>query len=153
MNDKTPSPETVRLIARILGARQTKREDVPELISSVSRAVAALSGAIADPAAARHETAVVRPDTEAVVVHRARRARTRAVFAPSATPSPVAEAPRLMRRAEMASAVAEPKQAAAKTRAGLRGIVKWYDPKTRAGALRLPGHDDIAVDADALERA
>jgi cold shock CspA family protein len=46
-----------------------------------------------------------------------------------------------------------PGEASAKTRTGLRGIVKWYDPKTRIGSLRLPGHDDVAVDADALDRA
>jgi cold shock CspA family protein len=40
------------------------------------------------------------------------------------------------------------------TRAALRGIVKWYDPRTRTGAVRLPGYSgDIAVGPDALERA
>jgi cold shock CspA family protein len=36
----------------------------------------------------------------------------------------------------------------------VRGIVKWFDPRTRRGALRLPGFaDEIQVEAGALEAA
>lgn len=153
MIDKAPSPETVRLIARILGARPTTQAEVPGIISSVHRALSALGGAAEIPAATLHNALEDRPEDEAPAFRRPRRARTRAVFAPTAAPAPVTLAPKLMRRAEIAAAASEPVQAAAKTRTGLRGIVKWYDPKTRIGALRLPGHDDIAVDADALDRA
>jgi cold shock CspA family protein len=39
-------------------------------------------------------------------------------------------------------------------KAALRGVVKWFDARTKSGALRLPGYgDEIAVDADALDRA
>jgi cold shock CspA family protein len=150
MTDHAPSPETVRLIARILGARQTRQEEVSDLIGSVHRAVAGLDGAAAS-VAVRPPTPGTSPTEEAP--RRGRRPRTREVFAPAAEPAPVAAAPKLMRRAEMAPAASMPEEATAKTRTGLRGIVKWYDPKTRIGSLRLPGHDDIAVDADALDRA
>jgi cold shock CspA family protein len=153
MTDKAPTTETVRLIARILGARQTTREEVPELINSVHRALRALDGAAEAPVAALQETVAQDPETTTVPSRQSRRGRTRVVFAPAAAPAPVALAPQLMRRAEIAPVAREPEQTAAKTRTGLRGIVKWYDPKIRIGSLRLPGHDDVAVDADALDRA
>lgn len=86
-------------------------------------------------------------------VRRTRRMRTRTVFAAAAAPQPVTSAPRLMRRAEVTGLARVPENSSPRTRTGLRGIVKWYDPKSRVGALRLPGHDDVAVDANALERA
>jgi len=153
MTDNTPSLETVRLIARILGARQTTQEEIPDLINSVHRALRALDGAPETPVVALQDVIAEHAATETASVRRPRRARTRAVFAPAAAPTPIALAPKLMRRAEIATAASEPVQAAAKTRTGLRGVVKWYDPKSRVGSLRLPGHDDIAVDADALDRA
>jgi cold shock CspA family protein len=148
MTDHAPSPETVRLIARILGARHTRQEEVPDLISSVHRAVEGLSdgaGAAVPPTPGG--------DSAAATPRRGRRARAREVFAPAAEPAPVSLAPQLMRRADMTPAESAPAETSAKTRTGLRGVVKWYDPKTRIGSLRLPGHDDIAVDADALDRA
>jgi cold shock CspA family protein len=107
---------------------------------------AAVPATVAEDREAEHEA-------ESAAAQRPRRTRTRAVFAPAAAPAPIAIGPRLMRRAEVAPTMGAPEQAAARTRTGLRGIVKWYDPKTRIGSLRLPGHDDIAVDADALDRA
>jgi cold shock CspA family protein len=57
-----------------------------------------------------------------------------------------------MRRAEVAAAPAVAERRPT-TRTALRGLVKWYDPKTRTGALRLPGYaGDVAVGPDALER-
>jgi cold shock CspA family protein len=153
MTDKAPSLETVRLIARILGARQTAQDEVPHLIGSVHQALSVLNGAADPPVAAAPAVVAEEPEAESAVAQRPRRTRTRAVFAPAAAPAPIAIAPRLMRRAEVAATAGAPEQAAARTRTGLRGIVKWYDPKTRIGSLRLPGHDDIAVDADALDRA
>lgn len=155
MSQNAPSPETIRLIARILRARPTTQSELPDLIGSVHRTVAAL-------AAAPRLAASVDPSVDATVeartaaeapVRRARRSRTRAVFAAAAAPDPVAPAPRLMRRAEVAGPARAPEATAPRTRTGLRGVVKWYDPRSRVGALRLPGHDDIAVDANALERA
>src|SRR5689334_24112865 len=152
MTDNAPLVETVRLVARILGARQTTQEEVPNLIGSVSRTLGALAGAPAVSQAVPEKPSAEQREAEPQAVRRQRRPRMRPVFAPAAEPAPIALAPQLMRRADMATAADKPEQAA-KTRTGLRGIVKWYDPKTRIGSLRLPGHDDIAVDADALDRA
>jgi hypothetical protein len=152
MTDNAPLLETARLVARILGARQTTQEEVPHLIGSVSRALGTLAGAPPVQDVLVEESSTVPHDVEPAAAPRQRRARTRPVFAPAAEPAPVALAPKLMRRADMAMAADKPEQTA-KTRTGLRGIGKWYDPKTRIGSLRLPGPDDIAVDADALDRA
>jgi cold shock CspA family protein len=151
MPQNAPSPETIRLIARILRVRPTAQSEVPDLIGSVHRAVAGLT---AGPTVAARvdETEETGAAAEAPL-RRTRRSRTRAVFAAAAAPQPVASAPRLMRRAEVAGAARAPESSLPQTRTGLRGIVKWYDPKSRVGALRLPGHDDVAVDANALERA
>jgi len=89
-------------------------------------------------------------------------------FAPAAEPARAAPvlAPRLMRRAEVAASEGGWRSAADTTaaapadnvlrapKAALRGVVKWFDARTKSGALRLPGYgDEIAVDADALDRA
>jgi cold shock CspA family protein len=144
-----PLPETVRLIARILKSRPTDQEEVPSLISAVQSTIEQLSGAprpvALEPAPiAALETPEARP----------RGRRRREAFAPAETPPPVVAAPQLIRRAEVTSPEnPSPFGPSATSRAGLRGVVKWYDPRTRSGALRLPGHDDVAVDADAVERA
>jgi cold shock CspA family protein len=156
MTTHAPSPETVRLIARILRARETSQEELPDVIASVHRAVAALDGATAAPEMAAipvRAPARVPKTIAAAPVRRARARRERAVFAAPTAPSPVASGPQLMRRTDMATARGEPATLVPKTRTGLRGVVKWFDLKTRTGALRLPGHEDVAVDADALDRA
>lgn len=151
MPQNAPSPETVRLIARILRVRPTLQSEVPDLIGSVHRAVAGLTAGLA--VATRVDATDEKATAAEAAVRRTRRSRTRAVFAAAAAPQPVASVPRLMRRAEVAGPVRAPESSPPRTRTGLRGIVKWYDPKSRVGALRLPGHDDVAVDANALERA
>jgi hypothetical protein len=154
MTEHAPFPETVRLIARILGTRKTPQEEVSDLIGAVHHAVNTLNGAPETPVAVDHPMPAEDVAAEQASAPRTRRPRSREVFAPAAAPEPVAVAPKLMRRAEIAPAPIErPTQEAARTRTGLRGIVKWYDPKTRIGSLRLPGHDDVAIDGDVLDRA
>jgi cold shock CspA family protein len=149
---KAPLPETVRLIARILKSRPTDQEEVPSLISAVHRTIERLNGeprpvALESPPVAEHEPREVRP----------RGRRRQEEIAPPEPTAPVVAAPQLIRRATAPTPEnpsPSPFAAAATTpRTGLRGVVKWYDPRTRSGALRLPGHDDVAVDADAVERA
>jgi cold shock CspA family protein len=152
MSEHAPSPEAVRLIARILGARQTIQEEVPDVIATVHQALATL-GRSDEASAAAWEVDAGEQLEQTVPERRSRARRERAVFAAPTEPMPVAAAPQLMRRTDVARTPAAPTEAAAKTRTALRGIVKWYDPRNRAGALRLPGHDDVAIDADALERA
>jgi len=71
-------------------------------------------------------------------------------------PAQVAAVPGLMRRADMAGSppVLGEGLLAQPPRSTLRGIVKWFDPKTRRGALRMPGFgDEVAVDDAMLARA
>jgi cold shock CspA family protein len=147
---KAPLPETVRLIARILKSRPTDQEEVPSLISAVQRTIEQLSGT---PRAVALEPAAVAPLETPEARPRGRRPRE--APAPAEAPPPVVAAPQLIRRAAAPPAPENPTPFAPSPtpRAGLRGVVKWYDPRTRSGALRLPGHDDVAVDADAVERA
>jgi cold shock CspA family protein len=115
---------------------------------------------------------IAAPDADALVPLTAKRRRGRPrkeilPFAPAAEPARAAPvlAPRLMRRAEVAASeggwrsAADPApapvdRAVRAPKAALRGVVKWFDSRTKSGALRLPGYgDDVAVDADALDRA
>jgi cold shock CspA family protein len=158
--NKVPHPtrEIAHFVARILAARQTPREEIPYLISSVRDTIEALRGGIARAALPQPQQAIVaeprepqrrshRPrETVAVVVRVARR---------SEPPPPAPAVPQLMRRAEVAPA-AEPAVLEVQPMKGgtLRGIVRWFDLNTRQGTLRLPGFgDEVAIDAAALDRA
>jgi cold shock CspA family protein len=69
-------------------------------------------------------------------------------------PLPVAGPPRLMRRSEVPAATPAFGDSAYNSQSTLRGIVKWFDPRSRRGALRLPGFStEVSVDGGALERA
>jgi cold shock CspA family protein len=149
----TPAPETVQFIAKILAARETPQDEVPALIAAVQQGIESL---VAPPPV----TAIARPAVVPVAApspQRRRRGRPRkAEVIPLELPPAPPPAPRLMRRAEMAPRLAEPAAVELRptTRAAIRGVVKWYDPRTRHGAVRLPGYSgDIAVSPEALERA
>jgi cold shock CspA family protein len=149
MTKDSPLPETVRLVARVLAVRPTPQQEIPGLISAIHETVAGLGGGAAPQADPVPEA----PGDEKAPMRR-RPGRPRKVFAPvEDAPALPAAAPRLMRRADMATAPAADTLARPVAKAALRGIVKWFDPRARIGALRLPGHDDVAIDGDALERA
>src|SRR5262249_52894081 len=87
---------------------------------------------------------------------RRRRAPATAAATPAEPPPPIepAPAPKLVRRAEMPAAAAPPPPSPPAASARLRGIVKWFDPGTGKGALRLPGFaGDIALDAGLLAQS
>jgi cold shock CspA family protein len=156
MTTESQLPEAARFVARLLGARPTHQEEVPDVIAAVSEALAGLRPAPELPAIPEIvEAAPLAPPPR----RRGRPPRIRTGFAAQQQPveTTPAPAPRLMRRADVQPAASEvaPIVEAARfgTRTGLRGIVKWWDPRAQIGALRLPGHDDIAVDRDALYRA
>ena len=136
-----------RLIAKLLAHRPTPQEEVPTLIRSVHGALSRLGQAEVEPPPARH-----RDRNDAAVP---RRKRQKAVVAPTEEPAAPAApplAPKLVRRADV---VAAPPAAAAPAfapaHATVRGIVKWFDPRTGKGALRLPGFaGDIAIEARTL---
>jgi cold shock CspA family protein len=157
MKTDTQLSEAARFVARLLGARQTHREEVPDVIAAVSEALSGLRTVEAAPAAVP-EIAEIVSLPSAPPRRRGRPPRVRTGFAEQqpaeVAPPPV---PRLMRRADVQHAVPDTpaivEAARSGTRTGLRGIVKWWDPRAQIGALRLPGHDDVAVDGDALYRA
>jgi cold shock CspA family protein len=149
----TPAPETAHFIAKLLAARKTSQDEVPALIAAVQQGIER----IAEPAPAPL-LEPVEPAAEAPPPRRRGRPRKAEVIRLE-LPQPVPAAPpppRLMRRADVAAKPVEAPELALRplTRAAIRGLVKWYDPKTRTGAVRLPGYSaDIAVGPDAMDRA
>ena len=135
------------MVARLVSKRTTTIAEIPALFDSVHAALAALDGRQAAPREAAEASAAA-PAPKPV--------RRRA---PVAAPQPVAEIlpappqPRLLRRADVAVDSAPAPQAALSLRPGtLRGVVKWFDPRTRRGALRLPGlSDEIIVEPPLLD--
>jgi cold shock CspA family protein len=134
-----------RLAAKVLAHRQTSHEEVGDLIRTVHGALRRLIDA-PEPVAAVAPR--VTSAASAPVPRRARRPReTAPVPAPEApTPPP---APKLVRRADVA--VAAPAMAAPVPVHGMvRGVVRWFDPKSGKGALRLPGLGDVGFEARLL---
>ncbi|HZB90099.1 MAG TPA: hypothetical protein VE397_01575, partial [Stellaceae bacterium] len=76
----------------------------------------------------------------------------RAVEAPPVEAPPPPPAPKLVRRAEVApAAAASPATSLAPPPQGtVRGVVRWFDPKSGKGALRLPGLGDVGFEAQLL---
>ena len=137
--------DAARLVAKLLAARPTPLEEVPQVIANVQRALAALD----EETPAPRITRASRPRRAAP--SRADTPHTPA--APSAEAEPKPAAPTLVRRAELAAqAPAEPATLLAPTPAGaIRGVVQWFDSRAGHGALRLPGFSrDISVDAASL---
>jgi cold shock CspA family protein len=160
-----------RFIAAITGSRKTSIGDVPTLIACVRNALAGLGTigqpeALAEPPApvrrrkARKAAVAVAPE-EATATPRRRRGRPRSVEAPAEDrarrPKPAATAPvapRLMRRAEVAPAEPTFLEVRSPLQTILRGVVRWFDQRTRQGLLRLPGFsDDVAIEAAMLEKS
>ncbi len=137
------------MVAQLVSKRVTTIAEIPALIDSVHAALAALER----PRAPLHEAAA-----ESAAASRAVPQRRRA---PAAAPPPEAQIlpprappqPRLLRRADVTGDAAPAPQMAPLPRPGtLRGVVKWFDPRTRRGALRLPGcSDEILVEPALLD--
>jgi|SRR5579859_5133062 len=182
MTASSPSPETIRFIARILAAQPTAVTDVAETIANIVRTVDNLTAPVAPSdsapvakartarAAPPHEVAVtetapipktivLKPRGERAVAARPRRRIADEVVVESeieVAPVPAAQ-PRLLRRAEIVQP--EPDAAAALQPARpaggpVRGVVKWFDGKTGKGALRLTGvSGDVALERAVLEQS
>ncbi|MGH6975929.1 MAG: hypothetical protein ACREED_02780 [Stellaceae bacterium] len=153
---------TARMIAKLLAERPTANQEIPQLIDVVHRTLIGLDGtrAIESPAPQNGQAA---PDqADAMSVAPKRRSRKPRAEAEPAAPIPVevktaaAPAPTLLRRAEVKDK--EPVQVAPLTpppsRERLtRGVVRWFDPQTRRGALRLQGvSGDLPFEPPLLER-
>jgi cold shock CspA family protein len=148
-----------RLAAKLLAHRQTSQEEIGDLIRTVHDAVSRLNEA---PVAIIEESPVepeAMEDMEEEVVatpmrqkRRPRReAATAEAMATDEAPAAPPPAPKLVRRAEVAPAApAAPSLVAPPHHGALRGVVRWFDPKSGKGALRLPGLGDVGFEARLL---
>jgi hypothetical protein len=151
---KSLQASVAHVVARLVARRATPIDEIPELIAAVHRALVGLGKPLAAPSEERVEAAP------------ARAPRKRRQAAPAAEPVPLSATeaateslpnppqPRLVRRAEIIPLTPAPEPPAMlAVRPGmLRGTVKWYDPRTRRGALRLQGcSDDVAIEGALLD--
>lgn len=139
-----------RLAAKLLAHRQTPQDEVPELIRNVHGALLRLGQVeeVVPEAEAMHSAA---PQERAPLVRppRQRRAAVPTLDASEEAPSAPPAMPKLVRRADVVapSAPAPAAPLAPPPAHGVRGVVKWFDPKNGKGALRLPGIGDIGFEA------
>jgi len=182
MTARSPSPETIRFIARILAAQPTSVTEVAETIANIVRTVDNLMAPaapsddlpvakarlakvatirnMATETASIPQTVVLKPRGERAAIGRPRRriAAETAIVQPEieVAPEPTAQ-PRLLRRAEIAQPETDPASSLQPNRpAGgpVRGVVKWFDGKTGKGALRLTGvSGDVALERGVLEQS
>lgn len=138
------------VVAQLLSRRATRPDELPDLMRSVELALTQLD--------APDEPRPVVPwrDVEAAPVtpRTPRRRRAHVFAAPEPETIMPAPAPRLLRRADVvpSSTPSEPTPPAALTGGSLRGVVKWFDLRTRRGALRLPGvGGDVAIEPALLD--
>ncbi len=139
----TPSiTATARLVAKLVAHRSMPSEDVAGLIREVHGTLSTLGRPQRPPQEPVTPRAPAEPPR--------RRPRQGAPRLPAQEEPPPPPAPKLVRRAEIAS-TPQPAAAVWSTSPILRGVVKWFDPRTGKGALRLPGFSgDIPLDAQVL---
>ena len=144
----TTSQVTVaaRLAAKILAHRQTPQHEVTDLIRYVHGALARL----ADPPETVTPALVQAPKEKAAAPRRQPRRQPAAPPVAAEPPAPVV--PKLVRRADMVGPAATPPALTltAPPSATLRGVVRWFDPKSGKGAVRLPGLGDVGFEARLL---
>jgi hypothetical protein len=148
MSDET---DAARVVAKLLAARRTRLDEVPQLIANVRHALSTLESPAPEAAAAIPAGERRRARRKA-----APRRRNPAPLVPAAPTIEVAPRPAaatLVRRAAIAAAAAP---AAAPVFAlpssnVVRGVVQWFDSRSGEGMLRLPGLSrDLPVDAPTL---
>ncbi len=148
-----------RLIAKLLSQRETPQDEVPELIRSVHGTLAQLAErapVAAEPArpAERIEAKPKRGRPKGQRQAPSASPRRPAAAAIVEMPVAPAPAPKLVRRSEVVSQPSDtglPTPAAPQPQHTVRGIVKWFDPRTGKGALRLPGlSGDVPLEARLL---
>lgn len=151
---------TARIIAKLLAERRTDRQEIPELIDAVHRTLAKLGqqpqhGVVADAPAPGVGTASTAPKRRGRKPHAAQPVETAVTVAPVEDKPAPAPAPTLLRRAEVKEPVeVAPIQAPPPRERVTRGVVRWFDPQTRRGALRLQGvSGDLPFEPPVLEKA
>jgi hypothetical protein len=137
------------VVAKLVGRRATPAEEMPALMHSVELALARLA----------QPQRIAKPEplgADPAPAPRAMRPRRVHVPVPMPSSEPVPPPPpRLLRRADVTQAP-PPEANVVAPRAiptgVLRGVVKWFDQRTRRGALRLPGcSDDVPVEPVLLD--
>jgi hypothetical protein len=130
-----------QVVAKLVARRPTRADEIPDLVRNVQYALTWLD----EP----DEPEPVE-EVEAPPLPRAARTRRRREAAPDPVVEPIvaAPAPRLLRRADVMGTPAPAEGAAiAQPSRIVRGVVKWFDLRSRRGALRLPGQSgDIAIE-------
>src|SRR5580658_8786030 len=154
-----PTPDlraAAHLIAKLLAHRTTPPDEVAGLIHSVHGALSRLGEEEEEPAAL--SPPLERP--AAIVVRRRRRVEAPPLPAPTAEEAaapPPPPAPKLVRRAEVATQptpAPQPPPAPASAGGTVRGVVKWFDQRSGKGALRLRGFaGDVALEARHLSES
>jgi len=140
--------DAARLVAKLLAARATPLEEVPQVIANVQRALSSL-----DEKASAEPTARAPRPTRRASAQREAASQTQTPPAETAEPEAKAAPPTLVRRAALSvQASAEATHLAAPAVTGaVRGVVQWFDSRTGQGALRLPGSSrDLPIDAAML---
>jgi len=149
----TPSmTAAARIAAKLLAHRPTPTDEVGDLIRNVHGALLRLGEA---PAGADPLPEEEQPEEPAATPARRRRRQGRApVVEPEIEEAPTAPpTPKLVRRAEVATAPAATPASLLAPPPGhgtLRGVVRWFDPKSGKGMVRLPGHGDVGFEARLL---
>jgi cold shock CspA family protein len=155
-----PTPDlraAAHLIAKLLAHRTTPPDEVAGLIHSVH-------GALSRLGEEEEEAAAFSPPLErpaAIVVRRRRRVEAAPLRAPAAEeaapPPPPPPAPKLVRRAEVATQptpAPQPQPAPVSAGGTVRGVVKWFDQRSGKGALRLRGFaGDVALESRHLSES
>jgi cold shock CspA family protein len=154
-----PTPDlraAAHLIAKLLAHRTTPPDEVAGLIHSVHGALSRLGEEEEEPAAL--SPPLERP--AAIVVRRRRRVEAPPLPAPTAEEAaapPPPPAPKLVRRAEVATQptpAPQPPPAPASAGGTVRGVVKWFDQRSGKGALRLRGFaGDVALESRHLSES
>jgi hypothetical protein len=140
---------TARLAAKLLAHRQTARDEVGDLIRNVHGALSRLIE-LPEPGAAATPREQPAPSV-APAPRRARRPRAESpVAAPEEAPAPPVQAPKLVRRADVTAPPVAVTMVPPTVHGMVRGVVRWFDPKSGKGALRLPGLGDIGFEGRLL---
>ena len=153
---------TARMIAKLLAERPTAQQEIPHLIDAVHRTLANLdnpqrtAGAAEAASADGIAAAAKADDTGPAPKRRGRKPRaaepvTVATVSEQLAPAP---APTLLRRAEVKEPIEIAPLVVTPVRdRTTRGVVRWFDPQSRRGALRLQGvSGDLPFEPSLLER-
>lgn len=141
----TPSlTATAHLVAKLLAQRPTPQDEVASLIRNVHGALTRLDGDAEEavPTAPPRRAAPRRPRPSPAPAAQEAEAQT---TEPAVQPA----APKLVRRAEVASVPAVPATPSLvpAPNGKVHGVVKWFDPRSGKGALRLQGVGDLPIEA------